>query len=307
MQTIAQAFEAFLQKLELTSGQRQDASRQHTNLRQELQKRMDVEDNFLSGSYARRTAVRPLNDIDVFLVLKPSDSLSLSTKPSVVLSEVKGTLEDIYPGKSARPQSRSVNIEFSGTGIAYDVVPAFKEREGVYSIPDRDQDAWIQTDPKVHSQRSTEANESANKKLKPLFKAVKQSNNNHGKPARSFHLEVLSWAAVQSDPGLYIDGLVQLVDGLRQRIYNPCPDPAGLGPDVRPPAARLAASAEWLDEIAALARDAQSLSKDGRTGEAHAKMREIFGDEWPEKGTSGKRGSAIIVGGAVDHEPSRFG
>lgn len=309
MQTIAQAFATFLPKLELTDAESLAASDQHTYLREQLQQRMSVHDNFLSGSYARKTAVRPLNDIDVFLVLTPTPALNADTPPTKVLAEVKRVLEEIYTAKVAATQARSINIEFTGTGIAYDVVPAFAKRTDVYTIPDAEASRWIETNPKVHKEMSTAANEQAAKKLKPLLKAVKHANNRFGNAARSFHLEVLTWKVLTCDPGSYMDGLVTLLDGLARRICDPCPDPAGLGADIRPAPDRCEKARNWLDRMATLAREAKQLSEDGRTGEAHFKMREILGEQWPESGTSGsKRGvAAIVAGGSVDHSGSRFG
>ncbi len=309
MQTIAQAFATFMPTLELTEAQSQAAIDQHTYLREQLQQRMDVEANFLSGSYARKTAVRPLNDIDVFLVLTPTRTLNTSTPPPKVLAEVKRVLEEIYAAKVANPQARSVNIEFTGTRIAYDVVPAFAKRTDVYTIPDADASNWIETNPKIHKEMSTAANELAAKKLKPLLKALKHANNRHGNPARSFHLEVLTWNVLTGDPGPYMDGLVTLLDGLARRICDPCPDPAGLGADIRPAFERCEKARTWLGEMAALAREAKQLSEDGRTGEAHFRMRKILGEQWPEAGTSGSSRSAAVVvaGGSVDHSGSRFG
>lgn len=310
MMTIGQAFHEFLGALELRESERDEATRQHTNLREQLQKRMEVEANFLSGSYARKTAIRPLNDIDVFLVLKPTSELSTASAPTKVLEAVQATLEAIYPGKSAKLQSRSVNIEFSGTGIAYDVVPAFSAGDEVYKIPDRDTPKWINTNPKIHRELSVEANERAGDKLKPLVKAVKHANNLHDGGARSFHLEALSWKLLTSPPETNLAGLRILLDGLAARICDPCPDPAGLGPDIRPSTAKCKQAQAWLQKMAALAQEAESLAADGRTGEAHACLRELFGKVWPEEGTSrGKaRGGAVIVGaGAVDDSSSRFG
>lgn len=309
MQTIAQAFATFMPTLELKKAESQAASDQHTFLRQQLQQRMSVQDNFLSGSYARNTAVRPLNDIDVFLVLTPTRALNADTPPAQVLAEVKRVLEEIYPRKVAVKQARSINIEFTGTGIAYDVVPAFAKRVDVYTIPDAEASRWIETNPKIHMEMSTAANELAVKKLKPLLKAVKHANNRHGNPARSFHLEVLAWKVLTRDPGPYMDGLVTLLDGLARRICDPCPDPAGLGADIRPAPDRCEKARVWLGKMAGLAREAKQLSEDGRTGEAHFRMRELLGEQWPEEGSSGsKRGAAaVVVGGSVDHSGSRFG
>lgn len=280
MTKIKEAFHNFIVSLELTKKQRDDANRQHINLRTQLQQRMSVEANFISGSYARKTAVRPLNDIDVFLVLKPQRGLDPTIPTGTILGEVKRVLEDIYPGKSALLQSRSVNIAFSGTGIAYDVVPAFTSRPDVYTVPDRETGRWIKTNPKIHAEMSTQANERAGKKLKPLLKAIKHANVHHRKLARSFHLEVLSWKILKTDPGSYLDGLVILLDGLAARISDPCVDPANLGPDIRPEPARWEAAREWLTKMAALAREAKALDAAKEEAQAHVKLRQIFGEQW---------------------------
>lgn len=306
MQPIAQTFESFLQSLELTPTQVENASNQHINMRTQLQKRLEVVDNFLSGSYVRNTAVRPLNDIDIFLVL---GNKYAHYTPQQLLALVKTELEAIYPGKTSTPQARSVNIEFTGTGIAYDVVPALVAGKDVYRIPDCDASRWIQTNPKEHKRRATEANEAAGKKLKPLLKAVKHARNHHQATARSFHLEVMSWSVLTSPPGTYIEGLDILLGGLAARACNVCPDPAGLGPDIQPSSARCLETKQWLDKMATLARDARRLATDGKLGEAHAKLRELFGPQWPEQGTpDGKRVAAAVIGGrSVDDPGSRFG
>jgi predicted nucleotidyltransferase len=280
MTTIKETFQNFITSLALTPKQRENASKQHINLRTQLQQRMGVQDNFLSGSYARKTAIRPLNDIDVFLVLQPRRGLDTTIPPSTILAEVKGVLEATFAGKSALSQNRSVNIAFSGTGIAYDIVPAFTSRPGVYTVPDRDTGRWIKTNPKVHADMSTQANDRADKKLKPLLKAVKHANVQHGKLARSFHLEVLSWKILTADPGPYLDGLVRLLDGLATRICDPCLDPASLGQDIRPAQHKCEAARVWLKEMASLAREAKALDGRKREAEAHAKLRRIFGEQW---------------------------
>jgi hypothetical protein len=306
MQTIAQAFEKkFLPELELTPSESDNAKQQHPNLREKLQGQLDVEDNFLSGSYGRHTAIRPLNDIDIFLVLEKTPTVHPDLGPDALLRTLEAALAEIYKNKTSRKQARSVNIECSG--ISFDIVPAFADGDDVYVIPDFEAACWINTNPKIHKTLSTAANERSNKKLKPLLKAIKHSNNAHGKCARSFHLEVLSWEILTSDPGSYMAGLVTLLDGLAARICDPCPDPAELGPDIRPSAAKCLEAQTWLNSIAELAREADGLAADGKLGEAHAKIREIFGPEWPEKGSKRGGGGVIVGGGAVDDSRSRFG
>jgi predicted nucleotidyltransferase len=310
MQTIALAFNDFLKKLKLTDSEQSEASRQHTNMRTELQKRLEVEDNFLSGSYKRKTAVRPLNDIDIFVVLSETDEVNRVLGPDALLDTLQTTLEAIYPQKTTTRQARSINIEFTGTGIAYDVVPAFSDGDDAYVIPGG-ASSWMPTNPKTHKTLSTEANEKAGKMLKPLLKAVKHAKNVHEAQARSFHLEVLSWGILTSKPTSHMDGLVSLLEGLAEQICEPCEDPAGLGPDIRPSVDRCLAAKGWLANMAKLAADARTLAANGKVGEAHAKMCEIFGAQWPEKGSKSesKIGAPAIVlsGGSVDDPRDKFG
>lgn len=283
MKKIPEAFQDFLSRLELTESERAEASRQHTHMREQIQKQtmMEVVENFLSGSYGRRTAIRPLNDIDIFVVRKSATGPGARyVTPSEMIAEMKVTLEGIYPGKKATVSARAVNMEFLGSGIAYDVVPAFAAEADVYLIPDVEKNEWVRTNPKIHQAKSTEANLRAKGKLIPLLKAVKHANNQHGRLARSFHLEVLSWQVVTADPGAYLDGLVMLLDGLAQRVCLPCPDPAGLGPAIQPSLAKCQAAQKWLNEMAGLARAAQLLDSLNRLEEAHAALQKIFGEAW---------------------------
>lgn len=278
--SIPQAFQSFLASLEPTPKQRKEANLQHVRLRTELQQRMKVVDNFLSGSYARKTAIRPLGDIDVMLVLEPRPGLDPTIPVPTILGEMKRVLDDAFPGKSARVQNRSVNVEFAGTGIGYDVVPAFVSRPGVYSVPDRQTGRWVKTNPKIHAELAAKANERAGQKLNPLVKAVKHANVHHRKLARSFHLEVLAWKILTRDPGPYLDGLVVLLQGLAAKIGGPCIDPANLGGDIGPEPAERKAAQAWLERMAKLAAAAKALDDAKQTEAAHAQLRQIFGPQW---------------------------
>ncbi len=280
MKTVERAFAEFLSSLELTSKQRDKASKQHIELRTRLQAQLDTTDNFLTGSYARRTALRPLDDIDVFVVLD-EDKLALRPlTPNAVLNHVKAAIAKAYPQKTVRRQARSLNIEFSASGIAYDIVPALSRPGGGYRIPDREASSWIASNPKTHRSLGTRANERAGSKLVPLVKAIKHANTRVGKPARSFHLEVLAWKIVTAKPDSWIEGLRTLVRGLSDRIDSPCPDPAGLGPSIEPSVARVRKSKAWLSTLRTQVDKAYTSAQSGQQDRAHAVLEQIFGDPW---------------------------
>jgi len=289
MLSVGQAFEEFLKDLELTDSQRQEVIRQHTVVRENLRHLLapHYATDFLSGSYSRRTAIRPLHDIDIFVVLGETQGRP-SSHTITALQRVQQALCQAYPNKELPiVQQHSVNIEFSESRIAFDVVPSFKAvDEEEYFIPQRDTGQWICTNPQRHEELSIQANERAGKKLKPLLKAVKHwKRRQRSRPFTSFHLEAMSYSAFARSPATYLEGLVQLFEHLSFAVMRSCPDPAGLGPDIdkyMDTSAREAAQ-EMTDEAAQLARRALAASTT-RQREAHAHLRALFGPEYPERG-----------------------
>lgn len=324
---LRQAVHEFISNLELTDGERDDASRQHKNLRDGLAQKLELDpdfNTFLTGSYARSTAIRPLKDIDVFCVLKCTDKFDeIQLAPAKALATIKSALQSIYNGKVAEPQRRSMNIEFSGTGIAYDVVPAFIDEEAkkvdeeVFFIPDVDQSQWIRSNPRVHKRKSVAANENAGSELKPLTKAIKHWNRRQPEndQLRSFHIEVMAWAVLTEKPENRLEGLKMLFMGLASRVLSSTPDPAGLGPNIDDgmTLADRYAARDRLNQAASTMADAIQSANDGKTEAAHHKLYGLFGDPYPEKGKAEPEAApkvtvaAVALPTATDANKSRFG
>ncbi|RYZ41260.1 MAG: nucleotidyltransferase [Myxococcaceae bacterium] len=233
--TVAQAFEMYMQRLELTEKESARATRQQELVFDSMRQMLGPKAAILSGSYGRNTAIRPLHDIDLFLIFKDAGSGPVSP-PAMMLERIQRALESAFPGKQARLQNRSVNIEFSGTGIGFDVVPAVEDaaHTGWYWIPDQRAGKWIRSDPRKHQDACNAANERARKKLKPLIKAIKHWNVRQPKRARSFHLEVLTYQAPNSvlAASSYSEGLTYLFQFLEAAMPQRCEDPAELGPPI---------------------------------------------------------------------------
>jgi len=289
MLTVTHAFHRFISDLELTDAERAEAVRQHPVVRDNLRAQFaGVDDTFLTGSYKRRTAIRPLKDIDIFLVLNETTHGNLrSQRPEVCLDRVRGALDRAYQSKvPTRPQGRSVNIVFAGTGIGYDIVPAFVHAYGGYLIPDRERQAWIRTDPKKHEGVCISANQRAGGALNPLIKAAKRWRTQSNTPLGSFHLETMAYEAFSAAPPSYPVGLQRLLGFLAQRVLRDCPEPAGLG-------AKVDAAMSWsersglaqrLQGAADLAQQALALDSVDRVEEAHGIWRRLLGDDYPERG-----------------------
>ncbi|MFP2925394.1 SMODS domain-containing nucleotidyltransferase [Pyxidicoccus sp. 3LG] len=291
MATVAQAFEQFMQSLELHEGEDREAKRQQKNVFEAMRRRLGPKESILSGSYGRSTAIRPLHDIDLFLIFATERTGSgRGETPEGVLTRVTDALEAEFPGKRARLQNRSVNIEFSGTGIGFDVVPALEDprKPGVYLIPDLGLGTWIETNPRKHIEACEAANKKALQRLKPLIKAIKRWNKLQQKPVRSFLLEVMAYAGIASfrpDSSLssYSQGMAHLFVFMSERILDEWNDPAGLGFPINAgiDAGALQQGQQRLTSAARMATRALELEREGDLAGAIALWRELLGTDFP--------------------------
>jgi hypothetical protein len=290
MLTVPDAFEKFKSRLEISASEQEDASRRQQKIREQVREGLAVERDFLTGSYARHTKTRPLKDVDIFVVLKDSESAYLDQGPDVILDRLIEILSPHYPGKTSKG-NRSVKIDRRGFAapdeqvLSFDIVPAFAEN-GDYRIPDRRQNGWIKTNPDVHRDKATAANAAFSDRWKPVVKMVKKWNDHHDKPVKpSFLLEVMALELL--DPpwaGSYPRELRQLFATGARAIDEEWHDPAGLGPPVT---ARLAenpwerqTAKQALTEAEAAATEALRFEQAGRTGAALDAWHELFGSRF---------------------------
>lgn len=305
MGSVPATMQKMLDELNLTDKQDEEARAQKDRVLAGAERALSIKSRFISGSFGRHTNLRPLHDIDLFIELEPkAHGGPDAVRPSELLAEVKAAAERSNPGKTAKLQARSVNLEFSGTGIGYDLVPAFSVDEEVYVIPDLGKDAWVKTNPRLHKEYTQRANERAKGMGLGLIRAMKQWNTKTGKNLRSFHVELMVAGLLRSKPESFAEGLRTLFDKLRAQVDLPCPDPAGLSGDVdagTDPFKRRRAK-DGLETAFRAAEQARALELRGDHEGAHKLWRQIFGDVYPEPGAAPK-----VAPLSIDAPKSRFG
>jgi hypothetical protein len=89
MITVQDAFKEFRHKLELSPGERKDASRRQQEIRGVMDAAFAIELDFLTGSYVRWTKTKPLKDVDIFCVLKEKERHYRKKEPSILLGDVE--------------------------------------------------------------------------------------------------------------------------------------------------------------------------------------------------------------------------
>lgn len=270
------------------------ASKAHTAVRDHLwahptfKARMVTD--FLAGSYARDTAIRPRKtaegverpDVDIIIVT----SFTTSDDPEEVLNELAKALRD--GGFTVeRINKRSVRVVTTNAEI--DVVPVCKDGSR-YQLPDRDLERWKATNPPEHTIWSSKQNERFEKRFKPLVKLKKwwRRENKTGKRPKGFVLEVLVSLNAPDRETHYGEAFAQLLENIYDNYgasaeagHKPFIEDPGLpGSDIM----SKVSITDWKNFIervrvhAGLARRAQNEQDEE---EATKLWKRIFGDRFP--------------------------
>jgi hypothetical protein len=292
MITTPDAFRKFRSNLELTQKEQDDASRRQKEIRTLMDSEFTLEDDFLSGSYKRFTKTKPLKDVDIFCVFDDAerDKYYKNKHPSVILSAVEKMLAKYYGADKVSRQRRSVCIEFPVSAdedriMSFDVVPSFTKGDH-YEIPDQSTvKGWTETNPKIHAEKATEANENFAGEWKGMVRMVKAWNNEKGKPVKpGFLLEVMCLDLLRPPfNGDFPYEFMQLFASAADRIFDEWPEPAGLGPPVSDSmdSTEKTAAQKALQQAGYEIRQGINLERNGNQGDALRTFRNLFGPRFP--------------------------
>ncbi len=292
MITVAEAFEEFRRRLELSESEQQDAIRRRNDASKCIRASFDIDREFLTGSYARHTKTKPLKDVDIFFCLGKNDKHWRTKPPEDVLKAFEKALSKEFGADCVELGRRCVTVDFEkrnptadeeGKVLSNDAVPAI-ELDGCYEIPDRILGKWIKTDPEVHKEKATAKNKALGGKWVPLVKMLKRWNRSANKPiSPSFLIEVMALELCDPPFTNYSSEVRRFFAAALDGIMRDWPDPAGYGP----PVSDQMNTQKRQEAVAALraaetkAALAVNLEKQGKNGEALALWREVMGKYFP--------------------------
>jgi hypothetical protein len=296
--TVRASFDEFCSRLEPSELQRADAATKQTGVRDCLSGKLWVETSFLTGSYARRTIIRPPNDIDLFVVLDYSkhgtDYYLANDAAQRILDQYHSVLKDCYPQTPIRKDHPAIHLAFATYGL--DVVPAFRRNGGGYVIPSHVGGGWMSTDPTKHAERTTAVNRVTGGYFVPLVKMFKSWNRAHYDRLTGFHLEMAladAWPTTQlltypystqnAPYNSYAQAAAALFPALSAKLQYYTSDPAGISGNIDGYLAfdDRAATRRRLTSAAEAALIALRHERRGDHYSAIAKWQDIFGDPFP--------------------------
>jgi hypothetical protein len=225
--------------------------------------------NYISfGSFARKTKIRPLDDIDVLILLNGKgstvshyqgdiynlqidnnsaplfpfcDSSSLLFKyvnSTKVLNKLRDRLSSIHNYRKAeiKKTMQAVTLNLSSYDWVFDIVPAVNIVDGYgntlyYIIPDG-RGKWIRTNPNIDSKNVTAINQQHGGNFLPLMRLLKYWNARIYKPRLpSYYFEYLAIKVFNGAPKIvnFSRSIKYFFDNCPLYIQSPCYDPKNLG------------------------------------------------------------------------------
>lgn len=287
MTYVDDAFEKMRKNGEISTGEQNLAQRRHQRIRTTLEGIWEIDRTFLTGSYARHTKIKPLEDVDIFAIILPDGAQGhyRDEPPARVVTDLASLLDDKFNSAEADGMAVRVRMSDDDGQASFEIIAAFDHSISGYEVPDPDRGRWIRTDPSVHAQLTSAKNTECGEKWVPFAKMLKGWNLQAGRPVPiSFLVEVMALDLVRPPFGRYQDEITAFLGNLIDRAQGPWPDPARLGPDVdelitgsQRDAMRRAA----MDALA-VAEEAIYLEDEGEDRKAVDKWRDLFGSRMPK-------------------------
>ena len=186
-------------------------------LRTDNESRDAHQETFLSGSYARHTAIKEINDVDVICILDVDQAI---TKPEIVLAWLEGILARLYG--NAKRQGRSIGVTAAGD-VWLDIVPTtpVSSDEGSLWLPDREVREWTKCHPKGQIAAAADKNKATDGYYVQVVKLMKVWRDRLPTElyrVKSYILETLVHGSI-GRPTSHAEAVVNILEGI-ERSYG---------------------------------------------------------------------------------------
>lgn len=286
---LAADFKALLASIQPGDNDVADAKAAHEKVRDQLRTDDDFKeahkDTFLSGSYARHTAINDINDVDVICLVDIDKSV---TEPELVLAWTQSILDKYYT--KTKRQGRSVGAQ-AAKGVWLDIVPGtpMNSDDGPVWIPDRNAKDWVATHPKGQIQTSKDKNQSTGDYYVQVVKLMKFWRDRLPTEScrlKSYILESLIHGSI-GFPASHAIAVVNAFEGI-ERSYG-CYRDLNIVPTISDPAyTSVNVAKHWelkdfndfMSQVRSAAGTARKALDNTDEGESRNLWRQIFGSKF---------------------------
>lgn len=159
------AFASFDNNLNLDPKERLKAQLRHNDIRDELSSAGLIEASFLQGSFARKTMLKPLKDVDIVCLLPESMRAELHTPdgPAQAMEMFKEPIVARWPSVmfdyGDEPSGKALRLTFEDCTFTVDLVPAFVHIDDHVLIGDRHERTWEPSNTRIQLDRVSSRNQ----------------------------------------------------------------------------------------------------------------------------------------------------
>ncbi|MGV3524067.1 MAG: hypothetical protein ACO1RX_07580 [Candidatus Sericytochromatia bacterium] len=221
------------------------------------------------GSFARRTKVRPLDDIDLMVELSGKNTIPVQASSDIytywvkvnsassslsnyvdnygylnsvkVLNKIRNSLSTVshYSSADIKRNQQAVTLNLNSYSWIFDIVPTFKVLNNLnnidyFLIPDGSGE-WMRTNPLIDQANVSSLNSNHNGNLLPVIRLLKYWNILPGKPVLpSYYFETLILNVFRYCPVIseIPKALKYFFENVSAHVNSRCLDPKNLGPDL---------------------------------------------------------------------------
>lgn len=271
--------------------------------------------NLKFGSFARRTKIRELDDIDLMICLsaegtrtytealdciyingndsdKSNELLSYGThhvNSTKVINRFISKLADLndYSKAEMHKNQEAATLKMKSYTWNFDIVPCFYAKDDFYLIPDGNGN-WKKTDPRIDNERTTELNQKHNGNLLNLIRLVKYWNKRKVTISiNSYLLECMIlniYNSIDTSDNWWIDiEFKNTLYKLSESIKKDVEDPKGIQGNINQfDLADREKISDALYKAYKKAVEARSYEDDKKQKEAINKWREVLGSNFPK-------------------------
>lgn len=181
------AFATFDENLNLDPRERKRAPQVHNDMRDALSADGLVVDSFLQGSFARKTMLKPLKDVDVVLLLNPNlrNALRAPDGPGLAMEAFKPRVLTRFPDalfdQGEEPSGKALRVSVPDCAFTVDLMPAFEEDPPTeyVLIGDRHEGSWRHSNTRIQRRRVRERNQDTGGRFVHQVRMVKAYRKHH--------------------------------------------------------------------------------------------------------------------------------
>lgn len=288
--TVDSSFTKLDEKLNLDPFVRLKAQNIHNTVRDDLTKAGVIASSFLQGSFARKTMLKPLKDVDIVCLLPGYmwDRLRGPEGPGKAMESFKAPImdrwHDVQFDVGDEPAGKALRLTLTGVDFTVDLVPAFETDNDYVLIGDRFERTWAPSNTRIQLKRVSDRNQATEGRFVHQVREIKALTKHHEELnfVSGIVVESLAYAVI-SRRMFDWDAVAFVLEYAKNAVKDPVLEPASEDDvtakwtgEERETAARVYA------EASRKAAEALRLERAGDIDGAISVWHSLFGEAFPE-------------------------